>query len=136
MKLAVKNIYGVKVCTELWSPKKRRQYFCFLALEMFEEACHCLVASNMEKQADELADKCLEKDFSDSRKSKFWCIKGDIHNSEEYYEKAWELSNERNARAMRSLGALLIHRKRYDAAADAFQKGKKNHIVFKTFLDK
>lgn len=90
---------------------------------MFEEACYCLISSNMTKQANELADECLAKDISNSRKANFWCIKGDIHDSEEHYKKAWELSNQRNARAMRSLGALLIHKKRYEEAAKAFKNG-------------
>jgi hypothetical protein len=96
-----------------------------LALEMLEEACYCLIASQMNKQAEEKADECLAReDFSDIRKAAFWCIKGDIHDNEEFYNKAWELSKHRNARSMRSLGALLVHKKRYEEAADAFQLGK------------
>ena len=83
----------------------------------------------MKKQADELADRCIQNNaLSDRRKSNFWCIKGDIHDDEKYYQKAWELSNYRNGRAMRSLGALLVHKKRYDEAADAFKKGM--HATF------
>lgn len=94
----------------------------FIALEMLEEACYCLIASQMNKQAEEKADECLAReDFSDIRKAAFWCIKGDIHDNEEFYNKAWELSKHRNARSMRSLGALLVHKKRYEEAADAFQ---------------
>ena len=81
--------------------------------------------SGMNKQAEELAEKCLARsDFDEARKSNFWCIKGDIHDDESFYQKAWELSRGRNAKSMRSLGALLVHRKKYEEAADAFAKGK------------
>ena len=103
---------------------------------MFEEACRCLIAANMAKQADELADKCLARqDFSDSRIANFWCIKGDIHDSEDFYRKAWSISKERNARSMRSLGALLIHKKKYEEASDAFKLGTQNKIKLPIYLE-
>jgi tetratricopeptide (TPR) repeat protein len=102
----------------------------FLALEMFEDTCYCYLASDMNKQAEELADKCIAReDFDDLRKANFWCIKGDIHNSVEYYETAWELSNKMHARSMRSLGALFVHLKRYDEAAAALKNALDlNHL--------
>lgn len=101
-----------------------------LALEMFEDTCYCYIASDMNKQAEELADKCIARDdFDDLRKANFWCIKGDIHNSVEFYETAWELSNKRHARSMRSLGALFVHLKRYDEAASALRNALDlNHL--------
>jgi len=102
----------------------------FLALEMFEDTCYCYLASDMNKQAEELADECIAReDFDDLRKANFWCIKGDIHNSVEFYETAWELSNKRHARSMRSLGALFVHLKRYDEAAAALKNALDlNHL--------
>ena len=35
---------------------------------------------------------------------RLWCSLGDATGNPEHYEKAWELSGERYARAMRSLG--------------------------------
>lgn len=97
---------------------------------MFEDTCYCYLASDMNKQAEELADKCIAReDFDDLRKANFWCIKGDIHNSVEFYETAWELSNKRHARSMRSLGALFVHLKRYDEAAAALKNALDlNHL--------
>ena len=97
---------------------------------MFEDTCYCYLASDMNKQAEELADECIAReDFDDLRKANFWCIKGDIHNSVEFYETAWELSNKRHARSMRSLGALFVHLKRYDEAAAALKNALDlNHL--------
>ena len=38
------------------------------------------------------------------------CLIGDMKRDESWYEKAWEVSGEKCARAMRSLGRVLFHK--------------------------
>lgn len=101
----------------------------YIALEMWEDTCYCYIANGMNTKAEELANKCLEMDIDDARKANFWCIKGDLNDSIEFYQKGWEMSKKRHARSMRSMGALLVHLKRYEEAADAFKSALElNHL--------
>lgn len=50
------------------------------------------------------------------------CILGDLENDAKHYERAWEVSNRRYARAQRSLGELHLRNQDWQAAAEAYQK--------------
>jgi tetratricopeptide (TPR) repeat protein len=56
---------------------------------------------------------------------RLYCILGDIDQSTEMYEKAWEVSNQRYARAQRSLGRYYFAAKAFEKAAEAYEKSLK-----------
>ncbi|KAK4097881.1 TPR-like protein [Parathielavia hyrcaniae] len=53
---------------------------------------------------------------------RLWCILGDIENDPAHYERAWEISMHRFARAQRSLGEYYLQQKNLQRARDAYQK--------------
>ena len=91
---------------------------------MFTDVCHCYLSIEQPQDAKKIAEERLKSDLvSNLEKADYLCILGDIENDEECYHKAWRLSKGRHARSMRSLGTLLVHRKRHGEAAAAFEKG-------------
>ncbi|KAH9808644.1 TPR repeat-containing protein [Teratosphaeria destructans] len=53
---------------------------------------------------------------------RLYCILGDFDSSVAMYEKAWEVSNHRYARAQRSLGRMRMSNRDFVKAADAYSK--------------
>ncbi|KAL2145457.1 hypothetical protein VTI28DRAFT_7238 [Corynascus sepedonium] len=53
---------------------------------------------------------------------RLWCILGDIENDPTHYERAWEISKHRFARAQRSLGEYYLQQKDLEQARDAYRK--------------
>lgn len=110
-------------------------------LEMWAEAALCWAATEKEDKAkrmirrqlyhatngdDEAADPDEEKwegkerDPPPGEAPRLYCILGDIDQDLSWYEKAWEVSGKRYARAQRSLGQRQFARKDYQKAADAY----------------
>lgn len=56
---------------------------------------------------------------------RLYCILGDIDQSVDMYEKAWEFSERRYARAQRSLGRLYFAARNFVKAAEAYSKSLK-----------
>ncbi|KAH6610126.1 tpr repeat-containing [Trichoderma cornu-damae] len=54
--------------------------------------------------------------------ARLWCILGDLENDPGHYERAWEISKHRYARAQRSLGEHYLGRKDLAKALDAYKK--------------
>ncbi|KAI0173135.1 hypothetical protein GGR52DRAFT_579917 [Hypoxylon sp. FL1284] len=52
---------------------------------------------------------------------RLFCILGDIENDPQHYQRAWEISNRRFARAQRSLGELHLRRQEWKEARDAYK---------------
>jgi tetratricopeptide (TPR) repeat protein len=52
---------------------------------------------------------------------RLFCILGDFDNEPTYYEKAWEVSNRRYARAQKSLGEHYLQQKAWDKALEAYK---------------
>ena len=118
-------------------------------LEMWAEAALCWAGTEREDTARKLLRKQLfyatnrgpEKPESDSGEDENWsglprdppppdaprlyCILGDIDQSPEMYEKAWEVSSQRYARAQRSLGRHYFAAKDFVKAAGAYSKSLK-----------
>lgn len=74
----------------------------FMRLEMWEEAISCYQMLGKAKQAEDLVQEQLLKH---ANSPKFLCVLGDIQGKADLYWQAWESSNHRYSRAMRSLGA-------------------------------
>ncbi|KAI2468514.1 hypothetical protein F4781DRAFT_397968 [Annulohypoxylon bovei var. microspora] len=51
---------------------------------------------------------------------RLFCILGDIENEPRHYQRAWEISNRRYARAQRSLGELHLQKQEWKEARDAY----------------
>ena len=56
---------------------------------------------------------------------RLYCILGDIEQSKEMYEKAWEVSNQRYARAQRSIGRHFFAARDFVRAAEAYSRSLK-----------
>ncbi|KAK4180660.1 hypothetical protein QBC36DRAFT_319797 [Triangularia setosa] len=53
---------------------------------------------------------------------RLWCLLGDLENESKYYERAWEISGQRYARAQKSLGEYYLQQKDLISARDAYKK--------------
>lgn len=112
-------------------------------LEMWPEAALCWAATDREDKAKHIVRKQLNtptsgvdatvdadteswegtpRDPVPADAPRLYCILGDIDNNIAMYEKAWEVSNGRYARAQRSLGRLYISAHDYVKAADSYTK--------------
>jgi len=58
-----------------------------------------------------------------------WCILGDIDQNPQHYEKAWEVSKRRYARAMRSLGRHYFSARSYQKAAESYEESLKTYPI-------
>jgi tetratricopeptide (TPR) repeat protein len=110
-------------------------------LEMWAEAALCWAATDKEEKAkrivrrqllhatdgnDDLVDleeekwEGAERDPPPAEAPRLYCILGDIDRDLSMYEKAWEVSGKRYARAQRSLGQRYFVDKNYEKAAEAY----------------
>lgn len=115
-------------------------------LEMWAEAALCWAATEKEDKARKIVRKQLfhatsgRGEQADDEEEKWegaprdpppvdaprlYCILGDIDRDPAMYEKAWEVSNQRYARAQRSLGRHYFALKDYAKAANAYSKSLK-----------
>jgi len=119
-------------------------------LQMWAEAALCWAATEKEEKArrivrrqlyhatngsDETADldeeewKGVERDPPPSEAPRLYCILGDLDNNLSMYEKAWEVSGKRYARAQRSLGQRYIAQRDYEKAAEAYSLSLKTNAL-------
>lgn len=115
-------------------------------LEMWAEAALCYAATEKEETAKRMVRRQLfhatsgvpDTEASEDEKwegevrdpapadaPRFYCILGDVDNDPTMYEKAWEVSNQRYARAQRSLGRYWLSQHDHLKAADAYAKSLK-----------
>lgn len=112
-------------------------------LEMWAEAALCWAATEKEDRARKIIRRQLfhasndadespvdldeeewngkERDPSPAEAPRLYCILGDIGKDTSMYEKAWEVSNHRYARAQRSLGRQYFVERKYEEAAKAYR---------------
>jgi len=92
----------------------------FKQLRMWTDAIDCLMCADRKAECLDMVHDLLEKGPT----PRLWCALGDIeeHRQLECYEKAWELSEHRNARAMRSLGRYYFSKANLDKAVECFKK--------------
>lgn len=114
-------------------------------LEMWEEVVHCYQAMEQREKGKEVVRDLLEgrKTESDvvvlrgkfakeqvigamdrAREAKLWCLWGEMEpeHAEKHYLKAWEVSEQKSGRAVRSLGGFYFAREDYEKSIDALQK--------------
>ncbi|ENH75165.1 TPR repeat-containing protein C19B12.01 [Fusarium oxysporum f. sp. cubense race 1] len=63
-----------------------------------------------------------ERDPPPPNAPRLFCILGDIENEPSYYERAWEISKHRYARAQKSLGEYYLQNKEWEKAREAYRK--------------
>ena len=111
-------------------------------LEMWAEAALCYASTDKEDKArrmisrqlfhatngdDATADLDSEswegapRDPPPAEAPRFYCILGDLDNDLAMYEKAWEVSGKRYARAQRTLGQRYISQRNYEKAVEAYE---------------
>ncbi|KAH4189741.1 hypothetical protein HBH42_135220 [Parastagonospora nodorum] len=120
-------------------------------LEMWAEAALCWAATEKEDKArrvmrrqlfhatngnDEDVDLESEnwegpaRDPPPAEAPRFYCILGDIEKDLSMYDKAWEVSGSRYARAQRSLGQHYIAARNYEKAAEAYSLSLKVNSLY------
>ncbi|KAK1084937.1 hypothetical protein LTR48_004980 [Friedmanniomyces endolithicus] len=107
-------------------------------LEMWAEAALCWAATDREDQAKKVVRRQLFHATHGGRSEagaegtertpppvdapRLYCILGDIDQSITMFEKAWDVSNQRYARAQRSLGRYYLSKSDFVQAAGAYSK--------------
>eukprot|EP00879_Flechtneria_rotunda_P017593 GHRR01018443.1.p1 GENE.GHRR01018443.1~~GHRR01018443.1.p1 ORF type:complete len:607 (+),score=293.02 GHRR01018443.1:146-1822(+) len=90
----------------------------FESLEMWDQLILCYQLLDKKQVALELVQQRLQVTPDNA---KLWCVLGDIQQQDQHYEKAWQVSNRRSARAQRSIGKSALQRKEYSKAAAAYK---------------
>ena len=117
-------------------------------LEMWAEAALCWAAQDREDEATRIVKKQLyiEGEAANAREDgeksplpgdapRLFCILGDLSKGPRYYERAWDVSNKRYARAQRSLGRLYFANKDLKAADEAYTKSLRiSHLNHTTWF--
>ncbi|KAH8148976.1 uncharacterized protein LAJ45_06951 [Morchella importuna] len=97
-------------------------------LQMWPEVALCWAATEKEEKARKVIHAQLfhpdtttdEISPPPANAPRLWCILGDIDNNPSHYERAWEISGGRYARAKRSLARHYFSAKEYRKSADAY----------------
>ena len=91
----------------------------YTRLEMFEKVVNCHQLLGERKKAEQVLQCLLD---SEPSSPKYLCMMGDIKQDISFYERAWQVSNGRYARAMRSLAYYYFRVENWELSIECFTK--------------
>ena len=89
---------------------------------IFDEAVKCLFMAGRQQQAVEMAEELMKGDTSKFKKFDLMCLMGEMKRDHTWFEKAWEESGHRCAKAMRALGNYYFHENNFPKSIECFEK--------------
>ncbi|GAB1606668.1 repeat 27 [Argonauta hians] len=90
-------------------------------LQLWEDVIVCYQRMDKLEKAASLIREQLEVEETPN----LWCFLGDVTRNIEFYEKAWELSNHRSARAKRCMGYIYFGKEDWDNCLSCFETSLK-----------